>query len=179
MRKLTLALSTAALVISGAAIAQTAPAPAAKARAPMADMTRAQVQARAEARFARMDANQDGTIDQADRQARHAGMFERMDADGNGSISRAEFDAMHAQRAEKRAERGGKHRTARMHGGKRAMMGAAAGPVTRQAFVDRALSMFDQADANRDGTVTAAERKAAREAMRSQWRARAAERQQG
>ena len=176
MRMLTLVLSTAALALSGAAIAQTAPAPAAKPRAPMADMTRAQVQARAETRFARMDANQDGTVDQADRQARHARMFERMDTDRNGSISRAEFDAQTA----KRAERQGK-RTARMErgGGKRAMMGAARGPITQQAFVDRALSMFDRADANRDGTVTVSERKAAREAMRSQWRARAAERQQG
>lgn len=182
MRKLTLALSTAALALSGAAIAQTAPAAPAKARAPIADMTRAQAQARAEAAFARMDVNQDGTIDQGDRQARRARMFERMDTDRNGSISRAEFDAMHAQRGENRAERGGKQRMARtagVAGGKRAMMGAPRGPVTRQAFVDRALSMFDKADANRDGTVTVAERKAAREALRSQWRARAAERQQG
>lgn len=182
MRKLTLVLSAATLAFSGAAMAQTAPAAPAKARAPMADMTRAQAQARAEAAFQRMDANKDGTVDQTDRQARHAQMFDRMDADRNGSISRAEFDAMHAQRAEKRAEHGGQHRMARRGGpggGKHAMMGAAAGPLTRQAFVDRALGMFDKADANRDGTVTVAERKAARAAMRGQWRARAAERQQG
>lgn len=176
MRKLTLALSTAALALSGAAIAQTAPAAPAKPRAPMADMTRAQAQARAEAMFARRDANQDGTIDQADRQARRGQMFERIDTNRDGAISRAEFDA----RTEQRAERRGK-RMARMErrGGHRAMMHAARGPVTRQAFVDRALSMFDKADANRDGTVTVAERKAAREALRTHWRARAAERQQG
>ena len=180
MRKLTLALSTAALVLSGAAIAQTAPAAPAKQRAPMADMTRAQAQARAEAAFARMDANQDGTVDQADRQARHARMFERIDTDRNGSISRAEFDAMHAQRGGRQA--GGKQMGGKHDGGHRALMGGmgkAAGPLTRQAFVDRALGMFDRADANRDGTVTAAERKAAREALRGQWRARSAERQQG
>lgn len=172
MRMLTLALSTAALALSGTAVAQTASAPD---RAVRGDMTRAQIQARAEARFARMDANQDGTVDQADRQARQAGMFERMDADRNGSISRAEFDAVHAKRAERR----GKSGVAQRDGGRRAMLSAARGPLTRQAFVDRALTMFDRADADRDGTVTATERKAARESMRGQWRARAAERRQG
>lgn len=170
MRKLTLALSTAVLALSGTAIAQTAPAAPAKVRAPMADMTRAQAQTRAETAFARMDANQDGTVDQADRQARHAQMFDRMDTDRNGSISRAEFDAMHSKRAAGMGKRMGE---------RRAMMGAARGPMTRQAFVDRAMTMFDRADANRDGTVTVTERKAAREALRGQWRARAAERQQG
>lgn len=179
MRKLTLVLSTAALALSGTAVAQTAPAAPVRDRTPMADMTRAQVQSRAEARFARMDANKDGTIDQADRQARHGQMFDRMDTDRNGSISRAEFDAAHANRADKQAGRGGKRHMAGMAGGKRGMMGAARGPMTRQAFVDRALSMFDRADANRDGTVTAAERKAAGAAMRGQWRERAAAKQQG
>lgn len=168
MRKFTLALSAAALTLSGAAVAQNAPA---RDRAPAADMTRAQAQARAEARFARMDANQDGTLDQADRQARRGNMFDRLDTDRNGSISRAEFEAM----AEKRADRAGK----RMAGNQRATARAERGPVTRQAFVDRALTRFDRADANRDGTVTIDERKAAREGMRGEWRARAAERQQG
>lgn len=178
MRKLTLALSTAALAISGAAVAQAAPAPV---RGPMPDMTRAQVQARAEAAFARMDANKDGTLDQADRAAHHAMMFDRIDSDKNGSISRAEFDAMHA----KRGDKAGGHRMARKgpgghHGLMAGRMGArdgkAAQPTTRQAFVDRALAMFDRADANRDGTVTQAERKAVRDTLRQQWQAK---RQQG
>ena len=173
MRKLTLAASVAALAFSGAAMAQTAPAPG-KARVPMADMTRAQAQARAEARFARMDANQDGTVDQADRQARRGRAFDRIDTDRNGSISRAEFDAQAAKRGDRRAGRMDSKRQ-----GQRAMMDAARGPLTRRAFLDRALTMFDKADANRDGTVTVTERKAARETMRGQWRARAAERQQG
>lgn len=176
MRKLTLALSIAALTLSGAAIAQTAPAAPARERAPMADQTRAQAQARAEAMFQRIDANKDGTVDQADRQARRSQMFDRLDTDRNGSISRAEFDAQTAKRAERQGA--GKRTARRGHGGKRAMM-AAAGPLTREAFVNNALTRFDRTDANRDGTVTAAERKAAREAMRGQWRARAAERQQG
>ena len=61
MRKLTIALSTAALAMSGAAFAQAAPE-----RAARPDVTRAQAQARAEAAFARMDADKNGTIDQAD-----------------------------------------------------------------------------------------------------------------
>ena len=174
MRKLTLALSTAALALSGTAFAQTTPAER-PARAAKPDMTRADAQARAEAAFARLDANKDGTLDQADRAARHAAMFDRIDADNNGSISRAEFDAMHAKRAEKaKAHRG--HRMGRKGpGGAHGMM-RGAGPVTSQAFVERALARFDRIDANRDGMVTQAERKAAREEMRGQWRAR---RQQG
>ena len=175
MRKLTLALSTAALAFSGAAVAQTAPAER-PARAAKPDMTRADAQARAEAAFARVDANKDGTLNEADRAARHAAMFARIDTDNSGSISRAEFDAMHAKRAEKGKARAGHRMGRKGHAGHQAMMGKPAGPVTQQAFVERALARFDRADANRDGTVTQAERKAARESMRDQWRAR---RQQG
>lgn len=171
MRKLTLALSTATLAISGAAMAQAAPA---QTHAPRPDMTRVQAQAKAEAAFAELDANRDGRLDQADRAARKAGMFDRIDTDRNGSISRAEFDAMHAKRGG--MHEGAGHRMAGQHGkmsgrmeGKMGgMMGADAAPITRQAFVDRALSRFDRADANRDGTVTQAERKAARDMMREQ-----------
>ena len=194
MRKLTLALSAAALALTGAAIAQTA-APAAQ--TPQAarthgarpDMTRADAQARAEAMFARMDANKDGTLDQADRSARQAMGFDRMDTDRNGTISRAEYDATRAGGKE------GCHSGNRMaggkghggsggmgHGGGHGKAGtadAARTPVTRQAFIDRALAMFDRADANRDGTVTQAERKAAHDTMRQQWQARKAPAQQG
>lgn len=226
MRKLTpmlsLALSTAALTLSGTAVAQTAPAER-PARAAKPDMTRAQAQERAEARFARMDANQDGTFDTADRAARKAAMFDRLDsdrsgsisqaelearhaerggkrkdrrpgregaapmtdaqkaerraamfarvdADGNGSLSRAELEAMHA----KRAARGGGMKGHRMGG----MMAAMDQPMTRQAFVDHSLAMFDRADSNRDGTVTGAERKAVREGLRERYKARKAAGQQ-
>ncbi len=184
MRKLALAFSTAALVLSGAAAAQTAPAQERTTdRAPRPDMTRAQAQAKAEAAFARMDANRDGTLDQTDRTARRAGMFDRMDADKNGSISRAEFDAMQAKRGAEGGKARGGHRMGARHGQMGGKMGARSGadraPVTRQAFIDRALTMFDRADADRNGTVTQAERNAARATMRQQWRANAAQRQQG
>lgn len=193
MHKLTLALSTAALAMSGTALAQTAPTSSAKARAPMAaDMTRAQAQAKAEAAFAKMDANKDGTLDESDRAARHTMMFDRMDTDRNGAISRAEFDAMHAKRAEGRGDKGrmggkmnhdgmnhdGMNHDGMMGGKMGAMMGKADGPITRQAFVERALGMFDKADANRDGTVTQTERKSMRDTMRKQMQASPAARQQ-
>lgn len=130
--------------------------------------------------FDKLDANRDGAISQSEFAAwsppragerrmavrssraqetatqtaeRRSAMFTRLDTDKNGTISRAEFEARTAARAEKRDKRRGD----RM---------AAAGPLTRQTFVDRALTRFDRADANRDGTVTAAERQAAREARR-------------
>lgn len=167
MRKLALLLPAAALAFSGAASAQTAP------RTPKPDMTRAQAQERAAAMFARMDANRDGTLNEADRAARRAGAFDRLDTDRNGSISRAEFTARQDARAERRgqrAERRGARRGGGVMGNRQALM--AGGAVTQAAFVGRALEMFDRADADRNGTVTQAERKAARDAMRQQWQAR-------
>ncbi|MBI1265398.1 MAG: hypothetical protein GC187_11765 [Alphaproteobacteria bacterium] len=42
--------------------------------------------------------------------------------------------------------------------------------MTRDAFIERGLSMFDRADANSDGVVTAEERAAAQEQMREHMR---------
>jgi hypothetical protein len=52
--------------------------------------------------------------------------------------------------------------------------GDASGPreITRDAFIERGLSMFDRADANGDGVVTAEERRAAAEARREAMRER-------
>ena len=161
MRKLTLILPAAAVM----GLAGTAFAAPGQGRI-QGDMTRAQAEARAEAGFAKMDANKDGKIDQADRAAMRDRMFDRIDTDKNGQISKSEFaamSAMHHGKADKR--------------GKRMGMGKE-GTMTKAAFVDRAMTMFDKADANNDGTVTTAERKAARAAMRQQWQARRAARQQ-
>lgn len=52
---------------------------------------------RADARFAKLDANDDGGVDPAEMTAthdgRHKGMFERMDADGDGRVTREEAAA--------------------------------------------------------------------------------------
>jgi Ca2+-binding EF-hand superfamily protein len=174
MRNLTLALSAIPLALAGPVFGQAAPAERAE-RAPRPDLTRAEAQRRAEAAFARMDANKDGTLSEADRAARRSAMFDRIDTDRDGSISRAEFEAMHAKRGEHRA-----HRGAMKRGAHQAMLGGReGGPLTQQAFVARALQMFDRADADRDGTVTQAERRAARESLRQRWQERRAARQQG
>jgi hypothetical protein len=154
--------------------------------------TRAEVQARAAEMFAKLDVNKDGRLDAADRAARHAERqarkFARLDADGNGSISKAEWDQHGADRAAKRAERGekraaagedgrGKRHAMRGHHGKRGghygmMMGKADADgdkaISQAEFQTAALARFDAADANKDGQVTAEERKA----QRGAWRAR-------
>lgn len=182
MRKLTLSMTAAVLATAGVAIA----APAIAQGMAKPDMTRAQVEAKAAEHFAKMDLNNDGVLNAADREARRAKVFDKLDSDNNGSISEAEFAARHAARAEKRADRaehaaheGGK-RGHRM-GGHR-MMGRMAmakmadtnndNAISRAEFTAAALAHFDKADADRNDTVTQAERKAAHQAMRAEWQAK-------
>ncbi len=203
MRKLTLSIVGATLATAGVAFAAPGSAPT---KAPRADMTRAQVEASAAKRFAKMDANSDGKLDAADRAARQAKAFDRIDADRNGAISRDEFTA-------KRAGRGGgghagmagmehgqasaEHRTGGQRmgghgkrgrggpggfGGGRMMMAKMAdangdGAITQAEFSAAALKRFDTVDTDRNGTLTAAERQAARAAMKAKWEARKAARQ--
>lgn len=182
MRKFT--ASSLAIVVgiaATAAVAQTAPTPQARGQQGMGETTRAQVEQRSKAMFARMDVNKDGKIDAADRaartQAQSQAMFDRMDTDRNGSISRAEFDAQRAgrgdgQRRTPRSEgqMGGPGRAATPGMGARngaGMMGAAAdkngdGAISQAEFAAAALARFDAQDANKDGKVSAEERRAAR-----------------
>lgn len=190
MRKIVFTLSAAALALGGAAYAQND-----KGAMPMGDMTRAQAQAKAEKMFDKMDANHDGILNQADREARMAQRFDKIDTNHDGSISREEFMAAHQRHhrmghgaMQGKDADGGKSKAMRMgmrHGKHHGRMGAMmimrmadpnhTGSVTRSAFVDAALKMFDKADANRDGTVTPAERKAAMQAMHAKWKAKAAQ----
>lgn len=183
MKKLTrnvlLGMSLTALTFAGTAYAQ-------QAGRSDAATTRAEVEARSAAMFARMDVNKDGKVDQADRQARRAASqsarFDRLDTDKNGQLSRAEFSAR-PQRPERAAEangaRTGKHRwggRGRGHQGGM-MMGRMAdadkdGAVTQAEFTAAALARFDRTDANKDGQVTKEERQGARKAMRDEWRAK-------
>ncbi|WP_158611040.1 EF-hand domain-containing protein [Aurantiacibacter spongiae] len=168
MKKIvTIALATAALGIGGTAALAQADADATAHRRG-AETTRVQTQARAAAMFARMDANGDGVLSQADREARARARFEAMDADGNGAVTFAEMQAHHRDmrgmrgdgqrrdRGERMGHRGG------LHG---AMMGLRAGTgsdgsISQSDFVSAALARFDAADANSDGTVTREERRA-------------------
>jgi hypothetical protein len=189
MRKLTLSIGAALLATAGVALA--APQIAGAARA---DMTRAQVQANAAERFAKMDVNGDGKLDTADRAARQAKAFDRIDADNNGAISRDEFAARRGERAARQGVQAGRHGMGgadmpghRMggkrggHGGMRGGMGMAKaadtnndGAISQAEFTAGALKRFDGADADRNGTVTQAERQAGRDAMKAQWQQRRA-----
>ncbi|WP_260583578.1 EF-hand domain-containing protein [Sphingopyxis sp. PET50] len=173
-------------------------APGADGNAPA---TRAEAQAKATAMFAKLDANGDGKLDAADRAAKRAEMqakaFERLDADKDGNVSKAEWDqasadrqAKRTERLEKRAEAGepgkrgpglrGHHGRRGGHHGMRGGMMMKADTdgdkaISAAEFQTAALARFDAADANKDGQVTAEERKAQRDAWKAkagEWRAK-------
>ena len=141
-------------------------------------VTRAQAQAHAAQIFAKMDVNQDGKIDQADRAAKGDEHFAKLDANKHGAVSKGEFDAANqARMAARKAGEGQGERAGRMGGhGKRgagmAMMMLHMADankdrsVSREEFVAAHQTMFDRADADKDGKVTPAERKAAHAKMR-------------
>ncbi|MBC2664382.1 EF-hand domain-containing protein [Novosphingobium flavum] len=171
MKKITLALSAAALglagTVAGVAVAQQAARP----DRPMmqdpfgnATVTRAEAQAKALELFARLDANKDGKIDKADREIRRSvrldEMFAKLDTNKDGKIDKAEFAAAHQPGAGPMDGMRGMHRM-----GPGPMMGRMDGngdkAVTRDEFVAGALKRFDAADANKDGKLTPEERRAA------------------
>jgi Ca2+-binding EF-hand superfamily protein len=167
MRKIiTLSLSAAAtLAVGGVAYAQAAPNVA------RPGLTRAAVQERATKAFGRIDANDDGVLNQADREARQKAVFDRVDADHNGAISLAEFSAVREERREARAESGGPDgpRFARRALGGPGGPGMARmadtdrdGTVTQAEFTQAALTRFDRADADKDGTISRDERRGMR-----------------
>jgi Ca2+-binding EF-hand superfamily protein len=181
MKKILFGAGAALFVMSGAALAQQ---PAREGERP-ASVTRDQAVAKAEERFAALDANRDGQVTAAEaqeaRQARRAQrqgqMFDRLDANRDGQISREEFGqrlAMRAERQGARAMRRGGMRGLRGRGAERRAMRMFGedGVISRDEFRQRALQRFERLDANRDGTVTLEERRAAREQMRGERRAR-------
>ena len=103
-------------------------------------LNQADRQARQQERFARLDVNDDGELNPADREARRQQVFDRMDADNSGGISFEEFTALREQRQEQRAER-------REQAGPR--LGMRGRPGGR--------GMARAADTDRDGTITQAE----------------------
>lgn len=198
MKKISI-LSGAALlaVAGGVAFAQAGPG---QRPDPQADLTRDQVVARTNEAFARLDANRDGrfTPDEARamrdqrRTERVARMFERLDANHDGNIGREEFGQAATRRGERRAEGGpgmGRRGMGRFRGpppgGPDRPEGGPGGPggpggrmfgeqgfVTLDQMRERALARFDRADANHDGTLTAAERREARGHRREHMRER-------
>jgi Ca2+-binding EF-hand superfamily protein len=148
----------AALAVLGASAALAQPAQGPRNVQPL---TRAAVEQRVDAGFARVDANRDGFVTreearavaqarrgqrgeargarQAQRGERRAERFARLDTNRDGQISRAEFDARAGVRGGDRAERRGMRGERRVGGGMFARFGG---------------GMFGQADANRDGRVS-------------------------
>jgi hypothetical protein len=192
MNKLILFGGAVMIAVAGVALAQPGPGPR---PARDADTTRQQVVERVEQRFSRMDVNRDGRFTREEAQQareqrraqRAERMFDRLDLDRDGSVTRQEMSQAQAQRQAQRAERGergerrGMRGMRRMHrtGGMPGARGARGAPMFgEQGFVtlaqlrDRALARFDRADANRDGTLTAAER----QQTRAQFRQRRQER---
>ncbi len=183
MKTFSLLLGTIAAAIAAPALA--APGPGRV--NPDADndgvLTRAEVEADVARRFAKLDANKDGKVDDGDRAAHRAerqnAMFAALDTNKDGSVSRAEFDAAAAARDAKRAERRakrversgageemrGKHGGRRHgHGGRMLGMVDSNGDkaITLDEMRAAALARFDRIDANKDGQVTAEERAAMR-----------------
>lgn len=95
----------------------------------------------------------DATVARADVEAKAVERFAAFDTDNDGVVGEKEEEA-----------------AATMPGG-RALGRAdydADGKVTRAEFVNAQLKRFDSQDADKDGTLTKAERDAARERMRAQ-----------
>ena len=155
-------------------------------------LTRAAVQTQVQARFVRLDANRDGFLTQAEVQAqrqavrgerreargqRRSRIFARLDANRDGELSREEFQKRRqgaqrgdrAERREARQERRSERRGERGQGGAglcaRHILQADANNDGRVSLAEvnrGALQLFDRIDSNRDGSVSADERRAAR-----------------
>lgn len=135
--------------------------------------------------FARLDTNNDGVITQAEAQAvqsrrqaqsqgqvrgqRGAGLFARLDANRDGNITRAEFDARAAVRGDRRGDRAVRMANRGQRGAFGPQMFARVdsdrdGRISLAEVTAQRLARFDRLDANRDGTLTREERRAARAA---------------
>lgn len=144
-------------------------------------VTKTDALAKADERFAKMDVNNDGTLNQADRAVKMRTHFTEMDGDKNGSINEAEFMAAHEARMDKRADRRemkrdrkdkGRHRMGGrggMGGGMRMLAMADTNgdkSVTKAEFRTAAEARFAKVDTNNDGSISAEERKTQRQNMR-------------
>jgi Ca2+-binding EF-hand superfamily protein len=154
--------------------------------------TRAEVVERARGMFARIDADRDGFITQAEGQAlrgqlqnrrggqrmaraadpaRRGQLFERLDANRDNVISRDEWARAEALRGERPAN----GQRAGLREQRMAMRGRLGGAMLRAADANRdqrislaeaeaaALQRFERLDLNRDGRVTREERQQARQ----------------
>lgn len=110
----------------------------------------------------RADADHDGTVTRAEMIADAEARFAAMDADKDGKVTAAECDA--AREAMRAQRRGGAGGGGPRGGGGYGMRGDPDGDgvLTRAEAVQRAATRFDRLDTNRDGRLDAAELAAAR-----------------
>ncbi len=134
-----LMIAASGLVAAGA-MAQTMPAPPPP-PAPGGGMMRA-------------DTNRDGSITRAEMIADAEARFAAMDGDRNGSVTAEERDAA---REAMRAQRRGRAAGDAPRGGGYGMRGDPDGVLTRAEAVQRAGARFDRLDTDRNGTLDAAE----------------------
>lgn len=153
-------------------------------------------------RDGRVTPDEAGQAGQARRAEMMGRMFDRLDVNHDGNVSRDEFAQAHAMRGP--GGMGMRHRMGPPPGGpggpemgppppggpqdpvgpvgpgmRGGRLFGAEGFVTAEQFRARALARFDRADADHNGTLTAAERQAARGAMRGPMRERIREHGQG
>lgn len=88
---ITAAAALLATTVTAVSFAATAPAPARPPMAAPATVTWAEVKARGDALWSRLDVNKDGKIDQADRDAEALKRFDSIDTNHDGVISKDEF----------------------------------------------------------------------------------------
>jgi hypothetical protein len=155
------------------------------------ELSRAELEARVDAAFVRLDSDRDGYITRAEAEAgagafranrqqrfrgRGEGAFARIDTNRDGVISRDEFEARAAmrrggQRGQGMGRRGpagprGVGLFARLAGRHFDLADTNRdGRVSRAEASAAARITFDRVDSNRDGTVTFEERRAARAAL--------------
>jgi len=154
----------ALLFLGTSATAQLTASPAGGTGKP-STMSRTDLQAALERRFDAADSNRDGTLTpderaarmQARRTAGRERLFAQLDADHNGSISKEEFSA---------ARRHGSRRGREGIAPRRPFAAGADKPIARSDFVKDGLARFDRLDTDHDGRISAAERNAARKALR-------------
>ena len=122
------------------------------------NITRAELSAKLDERFSRMDSNGDGQITETEmdsaRERLRDEVFTRLDANGDGSVSRAEMEAAAAMRTAGRKGRSNHLRAAILS----RMDTNGDGAITKTELEARALERFEKLDANGDGTITEQER---------------------
>lgn len=113
---------------------------------------------------------------QTRRAQRAEARFDRLDANNDGAISKTEFEARRERRSEARGDRASRHDRRGPQRGPRAGGMADRGPVAIADARTRAEAGFARLDADSDGYITVAERQAARADGRQHRRERMMER---